>query len=188
MLERLQNPRFDHLEASLDRAGAAMSPAESHGLLCGMVCAAGRLDQERWLGQVFEDADLAKQSVHACRQALLELAEATLTQLNDPALEFSLLLPDEEDSLTSRTAALVDWSQGFLLGLGLGGIGDPVELPADVAEIIKDIWEISCADVEGGPQGEDEERALTELAEYVRISVLLVNEELQPMKAPPRLQ
>lgn len=188
MLEELQNPRFDQLEASLDRANAAMNPAESHGLLCGMLCAAGRLDEELWLRQVLEDADLRKQSVHACRRALLGLAEATLNQLNDPALEFRLLLPDEEDSLTSRTAGLVDWSHGFLLGLGLGGISDPVELPADVAEIIGDIWEISRADLDGGAQGEDEENALAELVEYVRMSVLLVNEKLQPIKAPPRLQ
>jgi uncharacterized protein YgfB (UPF0149 family) len=188
MLEGVQNPRFDQLEASLNRAGAALNPAESHGLVCGMLCASGRLDEQLWLGQVLEDADLREESVRVCQHALLGLARTTLTQLNDPALEFSLLLPDEEDSLTSRTAALVDWSGSFLLGLGLGGIGDQVELPADVAEIIQDIREISCADVEGGPQGEDEERALAELVEYVRISVLLVNEELQPMKAPPRLQ
>jgi hypothetical protein len=69
----------------------------------------------------------------------------------------------------------------------LGGIGDTAELPGDVAEIIQDISEISRADVDGGAQGEDEENALSELVEYVRMSVLLVNEELQPMKAPPRL-
>lgn len=187
MGEGPQNPRFDELEALLTQADAAMNPAESHGLLCGMVCAAGRLDEERWLEQVLEDVDLSRQSVDACRQALLDLAAVTFAQLNDPALRFALLLPEADDSLLSRSAALVDWSLGFLLGLGLGGIGDTAELPVDVAEIIQDISEISRADVDGGEQGEEEENALSELVEYVRMSVLLINEELQPMKAPPRL-
>ncbi len=35
---------------------------------------------------------------------------------------------------------------------------------------------------------ETNETAYSEIVEYVRVGVLLINEELQPIKAPPRLQ
>ncbi len=35
--------------------------------------------------------------------------------------------------------------------------------------------------------GEAEESAYAEIVEYVRVGVLLINEEMHPLKAPPRL-
>ena len=61
-------------------------------------------------------------------------------------------------------------------------------MPDDVAEIINDLSEISRADTEGDDAGDEAETALEEIIEYVRMGVLLVNEELQPIKAPPKLQ
>jgi len=56
-----------------------------------------------------------------------------------------------------------------------------------VREILRDLAEISKVefDVEGA--GEAEEGAYAEIVEYVRVGVLLINEEMHPVKAPPRL-
>lgn len=181
-------PIFSQIEASLAAANAGMTPAESHGLLCGMLCAAGRLNTGQWLGEVFEDAGIGGQGAEDCRTELLNLADVTVNQLNDPALEFSLLLPDDDESLKRRAEALVDWSRNYLYGLALGGLADPTDLPGDVAEIIHDLSEISRADSGGTEDVDEAENALEEIIEYVRMGVLLVNEELQPIKAPPTLQ
>lgn len=188
MASNTHPPAFSQLEASLQQANVSMSPAESHGLLCGMLCAAGRLNAGQWLNEVFEDAHTDGRVVEDCRSELLNLADVTVNQLNDPALEFALLLPDDDESLNYRAAALIDWSRNYLYGLALGGLADPADLPGDVAEIINDLSEISRADAEGGDEGNEAENALEEIIEYVRMGVLLVNEELQPIKAPPTLQ
>jgi len=60
-------------------------------------------------------------------------------------------------------------------------------LPADVREILRDLVEISKVAFEAAEAGEEEERAYAEIVEYVRVGVLLINEEMHPVKAPPRL-
>ena len=96
------------------------------------------------------------------------------------------MLPDDDDSLTQRVNAIGDWSQGYLIGLSLGGITDFAPLPDDAREIAKDLLEISRAgtsyDLEGN---EEDENAYAELVEYLRVGVLLINEELQPTQAAP---
>ena len=61
-------------------------------------------------------------------------------------------------------------------------------MPEDVAELVRDITEISRADFEIEEADEDDEQAFSEVVEYVRMGVLLINDELQPLKAPARLQ
>lgn len=188
MVSSLHKTDFSQLDMSLQRAKSIMSPAGTHGLLCGMVCATGRLDAGQWLDEVFENADAGSRVIEDCRNALLDLAEVTVQQLNDPELGFVLLLPDEDESLSLRATALVDWSRNYLYGLALGGLGGPAGLPDDVAEIIRDLSEISRADPGGDHDEGEAENALEEIIEYVRMGVLLVNEELQPLKAPQALQ
>src|SRR2546430_3051332 len=53
-------------------------------------------------------------------------------------MEFELLLPEDGQSIDTRTAALAQWCQGFLYGLGAGAIPDASELPGEVGEIVRD--------------------------------------------------
>ena len=98
------------------------------------------------------------------------------------------LLGMTRTTLPERTAALSEWCQGFLLGLVSGGIAEDSQLPDDVSELIQDFTEISRAGFELGSASEEDEDAFAQITEYVRVGVLLINEELQPLKAPPRLQ
>jgi len=54
-------------------------------------------------------------------------------------------------------------------------------LPEDTAELIEDFNEIDST-ATSDTQGADEE-SLIELTEYVRVGVLLINEEMQPVTA-----
>ena len=57
-----------------------------------------------------------------------------------------------------------------------------------MAELLDDLAEIARVDFEVGEPDEEEQAAFAEVVEYVRVGVLLINEELQPSKAPPQLQ
>ena len=183
-----RHPDYRELDQILGRAEASAGAAEVHGLLCGLLCAAGRLDEGQWAGQLFVETDTRSVAQQQGRAAVQSLAAWTQDAMNDPVLSMDLLLPAEGQPLFERTAALAEWCQGYLLGLAAGGLAQDAALPEDVAELIRDFTEISRVgfDVEEGD--EDDEVAFSEVVEYVRVGVLLINDELQPLKAPPRLQ
>ena len=68
-------------------------------------------------------------------------------------------------------------------------IQDASELPGEVGEIVRDLTEISRADVDDARRHESNESAYAELVEFVRVGVQLVFEELRrarPRAAPRR--
>lgn len=183
-------PEIAILDKALFKVDAMMGAAESHGVLCGILCARGSIELSEWIGHVLGDQEQGNVLLHDTVHQLSELHQQTMEQLNDDLGQFHLLLPDDEDDLVDRTEALADWCQGFVYGLAAGGISEKTELPIDTKEILMDFIEISRAghgDMEADDDDdlmatEEDEQAFVEVVEYVRTAVLLVNEELQPMQ------
>lgn len=139
----------------------------------------------------------------------------TLEQLNGAMFEFQLLLPFEAQlgssavesdadgadatdhgSVEERTRALAQWCSGYAYGFGTGDQArKDAALPADTRELLQDIQEIARAetsiaapsesDEEGDVNWEQTEQDLAELEEYVRVGVVVINEELQPVLGKP---
>ena len=155
---------FKLIDENVDRT------AEVHGLLCGLLCADETLSMEQWLEQI-DQADAQE----ALRDSLIQLFDATLAELNDEDLEFNLLLPDEHTRLWARTESLARWCQGFLSGLGLGGLSG--RQTPDVQEFILDLSHIAQVKFDGA--GEENETAYTEIVEYIRVGVMLLKQTLR---------
>jgi yecA family protein len=176
------------LNRRLQAAGAESGAAEAHGLLCGILAAGGRTQAPVWLEHLLGEGNTLSVSARECRDLLTGLHAEILRELNDDAFGFRLLLPPDEASLPLRTRALSDWCGGFLYGLALGGFRANTELPETVREVMQDIYEISHAGFTSDPLDEADEEAYQEIGEYVRISVLLLHDELQPLPVTSRLQ
>jgi yecA family protein len=182
-------PEILELEELLYRIDASMGAAESHGALCGMLCARGTVELSEWVDHVVGEQEQGSDLLHDVVHKLSELHQATLDMINDASGDFKLLLPDDDDSLPERVEAIAAWCQGFIYGLAAGGIQQDSELPEDTEELLKDMVEISRAghDVDDGGDGaaneDEDEVALMEIEEYVRMGVLLIYEELQPLQA-----
>jgi uncharacterized protein len=185
-----ENQGVDYYELgeALARARTSVDAADCHGLLAGLVCAAGFADRKIWMTQLFDDYNPKDSAQADAVRQVQTLYEDTLARLNSPTLEFDLLLPDDDDALRERTESLGSWCGGFLSGLGLGGIAHPAQLPQAVGELLDDLAQIARVDFELEEPDEAELAAFEEVVEYVRVGVLFINEELQPGKAPPRLQ
>ncbi|MDD3516973.1 MAG: UPF0149 family protein [Chromatiales bacterium] len=182
-------PDYQSVDAVLEAVGARADAAEGHGALCGMLTLNLATDEAAWVREVLsaDAAEATPEVMEDARQMLSHLFALTRLQLNDPAMAFELLLPGDDDSLRLRVDALGRWCQGYLYGLALGGISEDSRLPADSAEVLRDLVEIARAGFDLD-EDEESERAYMEVLEYVRAGVLLLNEEMQPIKAPPRLQ
>lgn len=179
---------YDELEARLESAAAVSGAAEAHGLLCGITCAGGKASPDAWLDHLLGEGNTRSSVAWVVTDLLEGLQAEILAQFNDDSFRFALLLPHEDSSLLQRTQALSHWCAGFLYGLALGGIRDDASYPGDTQEVIKDLYEISNAEFIADPTDDENEEAYMEIVEYVRMSVLLMYEDLQAVPAPARLQ
>lgn len=149
-----------------------------------MVC--GELCRQLRLGRAPEFTGLLglPAEAHGAGQTVLaiadELAEQSRRSL-DAGMEFSLLIPGDEEDIGERTASLADWARGFSLALLRGDELTLKDLDGDCAEVVQDLLKISEA--QPGEETDEDERALTEIEEYMRVGVQLVFEELHPEQA-----
>lgn len=155
--------------------------SEWHGVLCGLLCAGHPGSPTQWYEIVAElnnETVVADERIEA---ALGMIYQQTRIQLNDEALGFQLLLPDDNTSLTVRTTALSRWCESFLYGLSVGGIDRQAQLPGETSETLADLVEISRFEFEANSIDPDDEHHYMELVEYVRVAIMLLNEELNPV-------
>ena len=179
-------PDYLILDSALHKLDTEITPGEVHGTLCGLLCANGNAEVDVWQQALWPNRPDGDLLAAEAQEVFKQTHAITRRQLNDPACEFQMLLPDDNDSLDMRVNALGDWCQGYLIGLSLGGITDFAPLPEDAREITKDLLEIARAGTSYELEGsEEDENAYAELVEYLRVGVLLINEELQPTQAPP---
>jgi uncharacterized protein YgfB (UPF0149 family) len=164
----------------LEQAHGMTEPAEAHGTLAGALCAAPDYSCEDWLAEVLPEGPVAD----GIAVALRALYVHTRNSLQGTELEFALLIPDDDETLESRTMALGQWCNGFLYGLGSNGGADAAELPGDAGEVVRDLSEITRASVDPGENEEESEGAYAELVEFVRVGVQLLFEELGVARRP----
>jgi len=153
--------------------------AEAHGTLAGSLCTAVSYRFEDWLVEILPEG---RTQADAAANALRELYARTAAALVGDDSAFALLLPEEEQPIDARTAALAQWCQGFLYGLGSRVIQDASRLPGDAGEVVRDLSEITRVGVDGDDDEESNESAYTELVEFVRAGVQLVFAELEPVR------
>jgi uncharacterized protein len=173
-------PDYDHTQQLLAQERSLADAAEAHGTLAGCLCVTSGYRLEDWLRELLPDARATPET----SAALEELFTATAGALLQPDMEFEPLLPADQQPLDVRTAALAQWCQGFLYGLGAGAVPDASELPGDAGEIVRDFVEISRAGVDASEDDESNEAAYAELVEFVRVGVQLLFEELAALRAP----
>lgn len=177
---RMISPDYNHIQQLLARERSLADAAEAHGTLAGCLCGSAGYRLEDWLREILPEG----RGAPATAAALEELFAATAGALLQPDMEFELLLPGDEQPIEVRTAALAQWCQGFLYGLGAGTITDATGLPGDAGEIVRDFVEISRAGVDAAQDEESNEAAYAELVEFVRVGVQLLFEELGSLRQP----
>ncbi len=177
----------DTLEESLRRCGSTWDASQTHGLLSGRLALAGADSGFDWLSQVLEGTKPEDALQVECEAMLGTLFETTYRQLAERLSAFAPLLPDESDATATRAAALAHWCEGFLHGLVAGEHGDDLRerLKAQpLADIIRDLLQITRAAVDEDCDEESDEAAYTELVEYVRVAAQLAYEELADLRRP----
>lgn len=166
----IELPSLEEVERALAEASISIDAAELHGSICGLLAAGGRLPGGDWLQTLAVEGDRPQAG-----GVLDRLRSQTLKQLSDTEYGFDLLLPDESADLGDRIDSLGVWCRGFLGGFGLGGNTAP-KLSEDAQEALEDLARIAQAEL-SFEEGEDDENALVEIIEFVRVAALLLHSE-----------
>lgn len=172
-------PSYDDVHSALKSLQSGVGAADLHGSLSGFLCAGGEglqgflraMDLDELLEPAGQDAGAAG--------VLLQIFRSCGAQLDDSAFQFDPLLPADEAPLPERAQALVQWCQGFIGGLGLGGFDRVERLSEEGREVLGDIAEIAGSRLDFDDKLEVDELALGELLEFVRVGALLLREDLR---------
>lgn len=161
-------PQYDALTIALRRVNSQLTAAECHGLIAGAL----NTQNTTLISRFFtDDAELVKEDVEFST-LISQLVHLTAAGYSDEDFNFQLLLPDESISLQERSRALAEWCGGFIMGLLEAGVKEFDTLPEDVAEVAKDLVEISQLDASTDDGGSDSD--LMQLEEYVRVGVQII--------------
>ena len=177
----------DTLNDALRRCGASWDAAQCHGLLTSRLAIAGTEAGFAWFQQVLEGAETSDPSREDCERMLTALFDATHRQLSERLSEFAPLLPDDSDSTATRAEALGHWCEGYLHGLVSVDHGEALKQrlgQEPLADIIKDMLQITRASAEDDGDEESNEIAYAELVEYLRVAAQLTYEELADFRHP----
>ena len=172
---------YDTLNDALHRCGATWDAAQAHGLLSSRLAVASAAAGPDWLQQVLEGTNESDALRTECAGLLNALYQGTHRQLSERLSEFAPLLPDDSDSAPSRAAALGHWCEGFLHGLVSIDHGEALKqrlAKEPLADIIRDMLQLTRAAVEDESDEETNEAAYAEIVEYVRVAAQLTYEEL----------
>jgi hypothetical protein len=177
---------YDELGEALRRAGASWNAAQAHGLISGRLAVSGAGAIPLSLGVILENSDPANALRKECEVLLINCMQSTHQQLSERLSRFMPLLPDDQEATEKRTEALANWSEGFLHGLVSGRSEQKlkVRLAAEpIADIIKDMLQITRAETDPDADDDSEEEAYVEVVEYLRVAAQLVYEELAELRA-----
>ena len=122
-----QPDAYSHLEQALSRIDCDYSPAEAHGMACGLLVINQSVDPAVWLKTVVT-GDPKDFYVQEAKQLLRDLFNTTRQQMNGEDLDFAVFLPEAAD-LALQVYAMQAWCQGFGLGLAQAGIKDLKNYP-----------------------------------------------------------
>ncbi|MGY8874267.1 MAG: UPF0149 family protein [Gammaproteobacteria bacterium] len=169
---------YDLAKDAIQKLNTDDTISSAHGLLCGFYCVKQDIQLDDWLNEVIVTIDLQNLLEKESHQVLAEIFNNTSEQLADPTLNFWPVIADDMCTLREQANTLVEWCQGFLVGLGLSSVETTDE---EVLEMIKDISEIAQLDADL-LDSEENTQDLYEIVEFVRIGVLFIQETLQPSK------
>lgn len=182
MTARSDTVLYDAVASALDELSSDIAPAESHGMLCGMLCNPEAFDGDAWLRHVL-GADAGRRLAELPDDNALGLMIAsTLHALRGDDFVFMPLLPADDAPLGERAEALGSWCRGFLSGFGLHAAG--VKLNDEGREYLRDLYSIGQVAADDA-LGEDGERAFMEVLEYTRMGAMMLHEQFSNVFSGP---
>ncbi|OGT48392.1 MAG: hypothetical protein A3F17_04780 [Gammaproteobacteria bacterium RIFCSPHIGHO2_12_FULL_41_15] len=160
------------IKAALKELGITdQSPSELHGLMAGFLT----YQPQHKTYQAWEDT-LLNETLGL--KLLEQLFEVTRDQINDTEFSMQMLIPDDDAPVQERALSIVEWTEGYVSGLGQNEIQVTEQQKMTLDEGLENLIEITKLDFLSIENNEMEDGLLTEIEEFVRATAMLFVEEL----------
>lgn len=171
---------YHQLTEHLLNIGAISGAAELQAYFCGQFSVHSQRDSAQSLEDAVKFLDLEHFGLQPEQLEVVEfLRDQTRERLKDDQYSFQPLLPGDEISLERRAEEVANWCKGYLHGFGSAGLPQDIEIPSEVAEILKDFAKIAQVEIDDESTADDAEAQLTELSEYLRVGLFTIQAEMQ---------
>lgn len=173
-------PKEPHLSESVHHFKQNLieiSP-ETHGTLCGFLCAGLKTDGKAWLESLLATIDIEDLNNRPSRKMLIDLYNYILHQFIESRIELHPTISNQSEDLETRAEALSNWCYGFLLGLRQTGIDMSKSPIDDIQEIHYRISDIATIDYEHVDIRAEDETAFSDVLNYIHTSVLYIYQEI----------
>lgn len=168
---------YDQVLFALVAAHIQLSPAEIHGMVCGLLAGDHHVTVNEVMTVLFSEMTEIEKLPKKFKQTMEEMFAITAHELVDPDLGFQLLLPDDDEALAERVKALTEWSDAFILGLHQSGIAFEDIKNEEVQDVLLQLADFAQLDYSALTGTEEEEKFYTEIVEYLRMAVLMLYAE-----------
>lgn len=174
----MNTPNYHDVKHALERAHNLVTPAELHGILCGLICAGSKNLEERSVSEILM-LDLAEEAESDENNLTLNaLFGNTKQKIEQFELDFQLLLPEDEQPLSERAYEFGKWCEGFLAGVGLSNAPHAYRDQNEVDDILHKLSEASRIEFSNLGYDDEDEYLFSQITEFVRLSVFAIYQEL----------
>lgn len=185
-MTKITLPTHQALEKELKSAQLAISPAELHGLLTGMLSGGLVLTNTNWQSLLYDYTNDGM----GWPMSALSLAENTLKatgeELASSDFTLALILAEDGADLFELAEGLSDWVNHFISGLGLID-AQLKQAGTDVKEALGDLEEIAKLGIDEDDDMAEQAILFEQVIEHVKTCVMTIHLELSAKpKADPK--
>ncbi|OIQ24307.1 YecA family protein [uncultured Vibrio sp.] len=172
-------PEYLSSATELQSAALAVTPAELHGLLTGMLSGGLAPNDKSWQPLIFDYTNDGMGWPERALQVAQTVFDATSKELTGTGMELSMLLPDQEASasLFDLADGVSDWINHFISGLGLASAALN-KASTDTKEALGDLEEMARLGIDEDDDLEEQGLLLEQVIEHVKVCVLTIHAEL----------
>ncbi|EKO3805360.1 YecA family protein [Vibrio harveyi] len=171
-------PEYQSIAAELKSASLAVTPAELHGLLVGMLSGGLAINDQTWQPILFDYTNEGMGWPSSALALAQSVFQVTVNELTGTSMELSLLLPDEagEEGLFALADGVSDFVNHFISGMGLAGIAID-KASDDAKEAVADLEEIAKLGIDEDDDLGEQALLLEQVIEHVKACVLTIHAE-----------
>lgn len=171
-------PEYQSIAAELKSASLAVTPAELHGLLVGMLSGGLAINDQTWQPILFDYTNEGMGWPSSALALAQSVFQVTVNELTGTSMEVSLLLPDEagEEGLFALADGVSDFVNHFISGMGLAGIAID-KVSDDAKEALADLEEIAKLGIDEDDDLGEQALLLEQVIEHVKACVLTIHAE-----------